>query len=170
MQTPNDYPASSWLSPKVEIRESPVHGRGMFAASRLGAGETVVVWGGSFVGAEAAALARSEGKLVMQVDDNLYSVEERGDDQTYFMNHSCDPNVWMTDAVTLVTSRSIPTGEELTVDYALFEACEDFTAEWTCVCGSDVCRKWVTGRDWRRLDLQERYAGHFSPLIARRFA
>ena len=170
MNTPNEYPTPSWISPKVEIRESPTHGRGMFATSPLSAGEAVAIWGGTLVDIEAATLARSEGKLVMQVDDNLYSVEDRGEDQTYFMNHSCDPNVWMTDAVTLVARRSIPTGEELTVDYALFEASEDFTAEWECACGSDVCREQVTGRDWRRLDLQERYAGHFLPLIARRFA
>ena len=95
----------------------------------------------------------------MQLDDSLYSVEDRGEDRTYFINHSCDPNVWMADAVTLVTRSSVQTGEELTVDYALFEAVEDFTAEWECACGSDVCRKQVTGRDWRRVDLQERYNG-----------
>ena len=156
------------MSPKVEIRESAIHGRGMFAASPLTAGEVVVVWGGALVYVEAAELARAEGKLVMQLDDNLYSVEERGEDRTYFMNHSCDPNVWMTDAVTLAARRSIPTGEELTVDYALFEAAEDFTAAWECACGSNVCRKQVTGRDWRRPALQERYVGHFLPLIARR--
>ena len=65
----------------------------MFAKSPLNAGEAVAVWGGAFVGTEAADLARTEGKLVMQLDDNLYSVEERGDDRTYFMNHSCDPSV-----------------------------------------------------------------------------
>lgn len=63
----------------------------------------------------------------MQLDDNLYSVEERGADETYFTNHSCDPNVWMMNAVTLGTRRCIPTGEELTVDYALFEAVGNFT-------------------------------------------
>lgn len=168
METPNQYP--SWMSPKVDIRESTIHGRGMFAASPLSAGEAVVVWGGALVDREAAALARSEGKLVMQLDDNLYSVEERGEDETYFMNHSCDPNVWMADAATLVARRSIPTGEELTVDYALFEAAEDFEATWECRCGSTVCRKRVTGQDWRRPDLQRRYAGHFLPLIARRIA
>ena len=142
----------------------------MFATSPLRVGETVVIWGGAFVDIVAADRARSEGKVVMQVDDNLYSVEERGEDQTYFMNHSCDPNVWMTDAVTLVTRRSVPTGEELTVDYALFEAVEDCTAKWVCACGSNLCRKRVTGRDWRRVDLQELYAGHFLPLIGRRIA
>ena len=106
----------------------------------------------------------------MQIDDNLYRVEERGEDESYYMNHSCDPNVWMTDAATIVTRRSISSGEELTIDYALFEAVEDFTAEWERVCGSSNCRKRVTGRDWRRSDLQERYTGHFLPLIGRRIA
>ena len=59
-------------------------------------------------------------------------------------------------------------GEELTVDYALFEAVEDFVAGWECVCGSNVCRKRVTGKDWRLLALQDRYAGHFLPLIGKR--
>ena len=142
----------------------------MFAASPLDAGETAVVWGGTVVDAEAAARARAAGKLVMQLDDNLYSVEERGEDETYFMNHTCDPSVWMADAVALVARRRIPVGAELTIDYALFETVEDFTAGWQCACGSHLCRKRVTGRDWRRLDLQERYAGHFLPLIARRIA
>ena len=102
----------------------------------------------------------------MQLDDNLYSVEERGEAPTYFMNHSCDPNVWMANAVTLVARRGIPSGAELTTDYALFEAVEDFEAEWECQCGSAHCRKRFTGKDWRIPELQERYAGHFLPLIS----
>ena len=113
-----------------------------------------MVWGGTFVNKEVAERARARGKLIMQLDDNLYSVEEPGEDPTYFMNHSCDPNVWMTDAATLVTRRNIFSDEELTTDYALFEAVEEFTAEWECVCDSDSCRKRLTGRDWKLLELQ----------------
>ena len=65
LTTPNEYPTPSWMSPKVEIRESDIHGRGMFM-SPLNAGETVVIWGGALVDSEAAKVARSEGKLVMQ--------------------------------------------------------------------------------------------------------
>ncbi len=140
----------------------------MFATSPLSTGETVVIWGGTFVGRKAAERARAEDKVIIQLDDDLYSIEERGEDQTYFMNHSCDPNVWMADAVTLVTRRGISPGEELTMDYALFEAVEDFTTEWECACGSMNCRKQITGKDWRLTELQERYAGHFLPLIGKR--
>jgi SET domain-containing protein len=142
----------------------------MFARSPIKAGETVVIWSGTFVDREAAEGARADGKLIMQLDDNLYSVEERGEDPTYFMNHSCDPNVWMANAVTLVARRGIPSGAELTIDYALFEAVEDFEAEWECQCGSAHCRKRFTGKDWRIPELQERYAGHFLPLIIKRIA
>ena len=142
----------------------------MFATSLLKAGETVVIWGGTFLDRDAAERARAEGKLIMQLDDNLYSVEDRGQDQTYFMNHSCDPNVWMTDALTLVARRNILYGEEFATDYALFEANEEFAAEWECVCGSNSCRKRVTGRDWRLPELQKRYVGHFLPLIGKRIA
>ena len=96
----------------------------------------VVIWGGCLVGKEEAGRARAEGKVVMQLEDGLYSVEERGEDATYFMNHSCDPNVWMAGVVTLVARRDIEPGEELTVDYALFEAYEGFVGTWECVCGS----------------------------------
>ena len=130
--------------------------------------ETGVIWGGTFVGMEEANRAREHGKVVMQLDDDLYSIEEPGEDQTYFMNRSCDPNIWMADTVTLVARRGIVPGEELTVDYALFEANQSAIMNWQCVCGSSNCRKRVTGQDWRLRELQARYAGHFLPLIAKR--
>lgn len=91
----------------------------MFAIRDIAEGEKVVVWGGNYVGHDEAVLAKSNGKLVMQWDDDLYSVEERGDDESYFINHSCDPNLWMVDAFTLVARHNIQSGSELTADYAV---------------------------------------------------
>ncbi len=78
-------------------------------------------------------------------------------------NHSCDPNLWMQDAVTISTRRQIATGEELTIDYALFTANPGWSMP--CRCRSRRCRGVVTGDDWRRSDLQVRYRGHFAPFI-----
>ena len=86
------------------------------------------------------------------------------------MNHSCDSNVWMADAVTLVARRGIVPGQDLTLDYALVEAEEDQLMQWECACGSLYCRKRVTGQDWRLPVVQGQYAGHFSLLIAKRIA
>ena len=41
-----------------------------------------------------------------------------------YTNHSCDPNVWMQDEVTLAARRDIAIGEELTIDYAMIEGDE----------------------------------------------
>ena len=91
-------------------------------------------------------------------------------DPTWFMNHSCDPNVWMLDEVTLAARRKIQQGEGLTGDYAMWEVDEEEVKPWVCRCGSANCRKTITGRDWRRRDLQEEYGNHFSPFINRRIA
>lgn len=172
----NEIPAQTWLDPRIELRISPRGGQGLFACAPIAAGEAVVRWGGPSytdeAGARAAALA---GKAVMQWDAHVYSVEGgevEGDeeDTAFLINHGCDPNVWMNDAFTLVARRNIAAGEELLIDYALFEASEEYVASWECRCGSALCRTRITGRDWRSPTLQERYRGHFSPLLNARIA
>jgi hypothetical protein len=73
----------------------------------------------------------------------------------------------MSDGTTFVARRDILSGEEITVDYALFMS-EEYVAQWACNCRSAVCRERITGRDYLRQDVQERYANHFSPLILRK--
>ena len=80
------YDREPWIHPDVELRSSRVHGRGMFAKSTLETSEVVVVWGGTFVTLGEAERAMAQGKIFMQLDDDLYSIEEPGRDDTYFMN------------------------------------------------------------------------------------
>ena len=58
------------------------------------------------------------------------------------------------------------TDEELTNDYATSAGVADFTM--TCLCRSNLCRGTITGGDWRRLDLQRRYADHWVPGLLQR--
>ncbi len=140
----------------------------MFATHPIPKGEVVIVWGGTYVPkAEAERLAQ-KGTLVMQWDEDVFSVEEAGEDPAYHINHSCNPNVWMDNAFTLSARRDIPIGTELTTDYALWEARENYVAHWDCQCGTRNCRKKITGSDWQLPTLQQAYAGHFSPLIQKR--
>lgn len=126
------------------------------------------IWGKDYVDKIGAEKAKKEGYQIMQWGDNLYSVEIPGDSLGYFINHSCDPNAWMVDAFTHVARRNIKKGEEITTDYALMEADENFIAKWECKCGSHLCRHKFTGKDWKQPELQKRYKGHFSPLINKR--
>ena len=157
-----------WKNPKAIVKTSPVEGGGMFANEDIKRGEKLIVWGGNYVDKKEAEKWRRQGKLVMQWDDDLYSYEDRGDDDGYFINNSCDPNMWMADAYTLIARRDIKKDEELTADYALWEADENYVSKWECKCGSSLCRERVTGKDWRNPDLQKRYKDHFSPLINKR--
>ena len=169
-------PGEMWLSPKVELRSSPRHGTGVFALEPIAAGEVVEVWGETWEGRRVITYTRDGGEareaerrgmLVMRFDTDLWSIEPPGTNPGYFINHSCDSNVWMNDAFTLVARRDVATGEELTIDYALIEGEID---DWgfDCACGSTGCRGRITGDDWRRADVRERYGSHFIPLINKR--
>ena len=76
-----------------------------------------------------------------------------------FRNHSCDPNLGVQGQIIFVAMRDIQSGEELTHDWATTDA-DDYEME--CKCNAANCRKIITGRDWRRRDLQKKYAGYLS--------
>ncbi len=82
------------------------------------------------------------------------------------VNHCCDPNLRWADDRTLVTSREVAVGEELTTDYATCVADPDFVL--FCHCETYRCRQVIEGDDWRIPQLQARYAGSFTPRLQRR--
>ena len=57
-------------------------------------------------------------------------------------NHSCEPNTAFV-GLDVVARRTIPAGEELTVDYATFY--DGRMTPFDCTCGSDLCRGRITG-------------------------
>ena len=72
---------------------------------------------------------------------------------------------WWRSSPSLAAMRDVDAGEELTTDDALFDMNDD---SMTCGCGTASCRGTVTGRDWERRDLQERYRGWFSAYLQAR--
>ncbi len=162
------YLKKSWISPKVEERDSSFQGKGLFAKERISKGEVIVIWGGKFVNKIKAKLAKQKGKAIQQIDEDLWDVfdyETRNDDPSYNHNHSCDPNTWMKDEVTIIARRNIKPEEELTIDYGLFVLDENYKMSGRCKCGTTFCRKTITGKDWKLLKLQKRYKNHFNPLL-----
>ena len=164
-------PEKNWITLKAEIRTADIHGKGLFAKEAIKQGEKVVIWGGqNYTNKVGDEEAKKNGKLIMQWDDDLFSFEDRGDDDTYFINHSCDSNLWMDGAFTLIAKKDIEKDEEITADYALWEGTEEYLSKWECKCGETCCRKRITGKDYILKDVQERYAGHFSPLVSKKIA
>lgn len=171
----HDPPPECWVHDDVEVAVSDVEGRGLFTRVPIPAGTIVIRLGGRLVSEEELRdLFRSaEGDPshpyidCITVDEGRHLVMPPEQD-AHFGNHSCDPNVWHADAFTLVARREVEAGEELTVDYATQTANPDF--RMTCRCGSELCRGLVTGEDWRRPELRERYGGHWVPALRERIA
>jgi hypothetical protein len=152
------------VSPDVTAGPSTIEGTGLFAGRAFDEGETVVVLGGTII--DDAELARMQPQSSLAIGEGVNLMQD-DDDPAQYGNHSCEPNLWLADEVTLVTRMPVEAGEELTVDYGTFSV---VPWQMECRCGAAGCRGVVTGDDWRRPDLRERYAGRFSPFINARIA
>jgi SET domain-containing protein len=94
----------------------------MFAREAIKKGAVVVVWGGVILRkADIQAGNFKRGSLSAIAEDVwLGDPPDAQDDDANYTNHSCDPNLWMKDEVTLIAKRDIEVGEELTADYILW--------------------------------------------------
>ena len=79
-----------------------------------------------------------------------------------FSNHSCEPNVGVRGQIVFVAMREIRAGEELTHDWAMTD---DDDSSTECRCGAATCRGTITGKDWQRPELQQRYGNFFSAYL-----
>lgn len=114
-------------------------------------------------GRTLAGLGGRERRHSVQVDDDAFLVPAGPPEPADHVNHSCEPNAGMRGQITLVAMRPIAAGEEIVMDYAMTDASPFW--EFDCLCGASACRGRVTGDDWRRPDLQRKYAEYFSPYL-----
>ncbi len=155
-------PALSYRSPSTEVRDSPIHGKGLFAKQAIAQGEIVAVKGGYvFERRQWAALEPDLGPAEIQIAEDLFvapAAQEQRDGSMLYTNHSCDPNIAIQGQVVFIAMRDIARGEELTHDWA---TTDDLDYAMACHCGSEQCRGTITGKDWRDPVLQEKYRGWF---------
>ena len=138
----------TYRSPKTEVRESHIHGRGLFAKTPIAQGEIVAVKGGYVVSRERwTELERELGPADIQIAEDLFIAPVRQDQRhggMLYTNHSCDPNLAIQGQIVLVAMRDIAAGEELTIDWA---TTDDLDCAMECKCASPRCRGTVTGKD-----------------------
>jgi len=162
----------SYRSPKTEVRESRIHGCGLFAMANIAKDEIVAVKGGHIIDRKTLRekITPRLGPVEIQIDDDLFIAPVTGEERELsmlFSNHSCDANLGMRGEITFVAMRNIRAGDELTHDWATTDD-DDYSVE--CKCSARNCRKILTGKDWQRLELQRRYAGYFCAYLARKIA
>jgi uncharacterized protein len=164
--------AFSYISPKaVKGQPSTIQGRGLIAIAKISKDEIVAIKGGHVV--DTATLRSlperlrnsdipiAEGFHLVALEDAEY------EPVMLFLNHSCEPNVGFAGNVILVAMRDISPGEELTIDYALFD---DDEGEMPCQCGTASCRGTISGQDWQQPQLQHKYGNYFSTYLQHRIA
>ena len=136
----------------IEVRNSPVHGSGVFARRRIRKGTTIVEYLGDRVSHEevderyADKLDTDSHTFLFTVNSKLVIDAGRNGNDARFINHSCDPNCESTikqKRVFIEAIRTIQPGEELYYDYAIGRDPEDAANVdeiFACRCGAAGCR------------------------------
>ena len=118
---------------KYSIRDSKIHGKGVFAEEFIPKGEVIWYWTGrEMTDEEFSKLDKKEQEKLKHYS---YRSKNTGkwylsEDDIEFLNHSNDANSTeqideKSGAGTLVAKRDIQAGEEITQDYREFETEDD---------------------------------------------
>lgn len=125
---------------RLEIRESRIHYRGVYALEPIPARRKVIEYTGQRIGRRETK-KRGQGDITYLFTlDNYWTLDGAfGGSGAEIINHSCDPNLctWIFRGHILYMSRrSISPGEELTVDYMFSNKIETVP----CRCLARACR------------------------------
>jgi hypothetical protein len=161
----------NWVHPSLEVRESRIQGKGVFAISPIKAGERLAIFGGDIMLIdEINNLPESLQDYPMQIEERFVigSREERMPESADYFNHSCDPNAGFKGQIFLVAMRDIEKDDEVTFDYAMVlsqSVGSEIVFAMECQCGSRNCRKTISEEDWKIPELQKKYNGYFSEYL-----
>ena len=136
----------------VEVRNSPVHGRGVFARSSIPKGTRII----EYLGERLSHKAADDRYDAHDVNDNhtfLFIVDKHtvidasvGGNDARFINHQCSGNcesVIQHRRVFIDAARDIAAGAELGYDYEIGRDKDDppdVDKIYACRCGSPQCR------------------------------
>ena len=136
----------------IEVRNSPVHGRGVFAVQPISKGTRIVEYLGDRVSHQAAD-KRYEDHDESDNHTFLFIVDKRtvidagiGGNDARFINHQCSGNcesVIENRRVFIDATRDIDPGQELGYDYEIGREKDDppnVDEIYACRCGSPQCR------------------------------
>ena len=148
----------------IEVRESEIHGTGVFASTKVPKGKKVIEYIGEKITKKESArrsIALIEKNRGSETDGAVYifEVNKRHDidgnipeNTARFINHSCDPNCEpdvIKNRVWLISTRKIKKGEELSYNYG-FDL--DDYEKHECRCGAEECVGYITAEDnWPKL-------------------
>jgi len=134
------------------VKDSKVHGKGVFASRKIPAGTQIIEYQGKRITEKQA-----DKRFGLDPDNPFhtffFSLEngkmidggDEGNDARW-INHACDPNCEAKEEkgrVFIHALKDIPRGVELCYDYGLIidqRMTKKLKASYACRCGSDTCR------------------------------
>ena len=144
--------SSASKQPLIKVRNSRIHGRGVFAARKIRKGTRIIEYLGERLSHQAADKRYEDS----DPNDNhtfLFIVDKKtvidagvGGNDARFINHSCDGNcesVIEKGRVWIEATRTIQQGQELGYDYEIGREPDDpdnVDEIFACRCGSPKCR------------------------------
>lgn len=146
--------------PLYVIRNSRIHGRGLYASRDIEKDTWIIQYLGEKVDKEESdrranallekAKATGGAKVYIFILNDKWDID--GDveyNDARLMNHCCDPNVeaqtWQDKEIWFVALKDIKKGEELVFNYGFdLESWEDHP----CCCGAERCAGYIAGEDY----------------------
>jgi len=138
--------------PYYTVRNSKIHGKGVFAKRPIRKGVRVIEYTGPIISTKEADKVGNtvdehghSHTMLFTVDDDRVIDGTKGGDAKY-INNSCSPNceaVQDGDQIFIESLRPIKKGEEITYEYHLVvegKITDKVKKEYECLCGSPNCR------------------------------
>jgi SET domain-containing protein len=137
---------------RIQIRESGIHGKGVFALSAFAAGERVIEYKGEVITWKEALRRHPHDPndpnhtFYFHIDDGHVIDGKYQGNAAKWINHSCEPNCEADEVdgrVFVNALRAIKPGEELNYDYGLVlegRHTAKVKKQFECRCGSKHCR------------------------------
>jgi hypothetical protein len=135
------------------VRNSTIHGRGVFATRKIRKGKTIIEYRGDVTSWDIASQRPDSDPenpfhtFIFELSDGRVIDAGVGGNAARWINHSCDPNCTTFEddegRVFIEARRKIPRGEELTYDYRLSydgRLTKKAHAAFACRCGAPDCR------------------------------
>jgi hypothetical protein len=147
-------------NPKIERKQSPLGGFGIFAREPIAAGEVIAEFDGEIYPFQHVGWTEDLLNHTIQFERHRFR-DATGLARS--INHSCEPNCGIKRLFQIVAMRALEPGEEATFDYEMTE-----DSEWwrmRCQCGKPACRQIIGA--YRNLppEVRARYAGFISEWL-----
>jgi len=135
------------------VRNSAIHGRGVFATQTIKKGEVIIEYRGQRASWEVVSQRpdsdpdNPQHTFIFELSDGQVIDGGRRGNAARWINHSCSPNCKSFEdddcRVFIEARRTIHAGDELTYDYRLSldgRITKKIRASYACRCGTPRCR------------------------------